>query len=29
MNETELRGFSNFQTWTKMAYLDLSRKLEN
>ena len=29
MNETELRSFSNFQTWTKMAYQDHSRHLEN
>ena len=29
MNETELRSFSHFQILTKIAYLDLSRDLEN
>ena len=29
MNGTELRSFSNFQILTKIAYPDLSRKLEN
>ena len=29
MNGTELRSFSHFQIFTKMAYPDLSRKLEN
>ena len=29
MNGTELRSFSPFQIWTKIAYTDLSRKLEN
>ena len=29
MNGTELRSFSHFQILTKIAYSDLSRKLEN
>ena len=29
MNETELRSFSNFRIWTKMAYLGLSRNPDN
>ena len=29
MNGTELRSFSHFQILTKIAYTDLSRKLEN
>ena len=29
MNGTELRSFSHFQVLTKIAYPDLSRKLEN
>ena len=29
MNGTELRNFSPFQVLTKIAYPDLSRKLEN
>ena len=29
MNGTELRSSSHFQILTKIAYLDLSRKLEN
>ena len=29
MNGTELRGFSHFQSLTKIGYPDLSRKLEN
>ena len=29
MNGTELRSFSHFQIFTKFAYPDLSRKLEN
>ena len=29
MNGTELRSFSHFQILTKIAYRDLSRKLEN
>ena len=29
MNRTELRSFSHFQILTKIAYPDLSRKLEN
>ena len=28
MNKTELRGFSHFQVLTKMAYPDLSKKLQ-
>ena len=29
MNETELRSFSNCQILTKIAYADLSKKVEN
>ena len=29
MNETELRSFSHFQILTKIAYQEISRKLEN
>ena len=29
MNGTESRSFSHFQILTKVAYLDLSRNLEN
>ena len=29
MNGTELRSFSDFQILSKIAYPDLSRKLEN
>ena len=29
MNGKELRSFSHFQILTEIAYLDLSRKLEN
>ena len=29
MNGTELRSFSHFQILTKIAYLELFRKLEN
>ena len=29
MNATELRSSSDFQILTKIAYTDLSRKLEN
>ena len=28
MNETELRGLSHFQVLTKIAYPDLSKKLQ-
>ena len=29
MNETELKSFSHFQIFTKIAYSDLSRNLDN
>ena len=29
MNGRELRSFSHFEILTKIAYLDISRKLEN
>ena len=29
MNETELGSFSHFQILTQIAYLDISRKLDN
>ena len=29
MNGKELRSFSHYQIWTQIAYLDLSRRLEN
>ena len=29
MNGTELRSFSHFQIFTKIAYLDLSKNLES
>ena len=29
MNGTELRSFSDFQIWTKMAYLGLSKNNDN